>query len=133
MVVTSMKELHDLEEAMRHDGDQGGAVSCNGSSDGSNFEGGCSSDASTTNPNMTKTDGKSATSESSTLARSETLAVNRSKLAVLFVLTVAAIGVGVATYIFTRNTETKDFEGQVSTVAVEHYPSWCHDVKFFVN
>ncbi|CAB9497225.1 Receptor-type guanylate cyclase gcy [Seminavis robusta] len=62
---------------------------------------------------------KSATSESSTLARAETLAVNRSKMLVLLVLTLAAIGVGIATYLFTKQTETHEFESKFHDFAIE--------------
>ena len=60
---------------------------------------------------MTTTQDKS--SESSTLARAETIAVNRTKMLVLLVLSVAAIGVGLATYFVSRNVETLEFESQV--------------------
>ena len=53
-------------------------------------------------------------SESSTLARAETAAVRRSKILVLFVLTLAAIGVSAGTYVFARQAETKEFHDKVS-------------------
>ena len=69
-------------------------------------------DDSTTSFGTTKKGGESS-SESSTLARAETTAVNRSKMLVLLVLSVAAVGVGVATYIFATTTEQNDFKQQV--------------------
>ena len=61
----------------------------------------------------TNKDNTQTSSESSTLAKAETLAVNRSKLLLLFVLALAAIGVGIATYIVTRASETREFETKV--------------------
>jgi len=108
-MVQSMKELHDLEATMTRDGVPDGDSSNGGSASAYDIE---SSVASTTTPSCSK--GPNNSSESSTsLARDETKAVNRSKLAVLFVLTLAAIGVGTATYFFAYNTETNEFEGQV--------------------
>ena len=53
------------------------------------------------------------TSESSTLAKQETILVQRTKMLVIFVLCLAACAVGVATFIFTSNSERKDFESKV--------------------
>lgn len=64
-----------------------------------------------TTGDVTQTGGSS--SESSTLAKAETAAVQRSKLLVLFVLTLAAIGISAATYIFVRAAETQEFEDKV--------------------
>jgi uncharacterized protein HemX len=52
-------------------------------------------------------------SESSTLARDETTAVNRSKMLVLLILALAACGVSAGTYVFAQQAETKEFQGQV--------------------
>jgi len=54
-----------------------------------------------------------STEESSTLAKAETRAVNRSKMLVLAVLFMAATAVGAATYVFAQNSEQKDFQQQV--------------------
>lgn len=51
--------------------------------------------------------------ESSSLAKAETRAVNRTKLLVLLVLFAAASAVGVATYLYAANTEQKQFEEKV--------------------
>jgi len=73
---------------------------------------------------VTQTGGSS--SESSTLAKAETAAVQRSKLLVLFVLTLAAIGISVATYIFVRAAETQEFEDKFHDYALE-MESLIHD------
>ena len=113
-----MKELHALEETMRNEGKHPhDDDSCAGSSSAGSGHEVVDSDVSlsTTNKQSTANGEEDKTdSESSTLARRETTAVNRTKLAVLFVLALAAVGVGVATYIFATNTETKDFEERVS-------------------
>jgi len=72
--------------------------------------------ASTINGDNTTKGGESS-SESSTLAKQETRAVARSKMLVLLVLLLAAIGTGIATYIFAHNTETKEFESKVSKLS----------------
>ena len=56
---------------------------------------------------------QNSSEESSSLAKAETLRVRRSKLLVLMVLFLAAAAVGVATYIYTRNTENATFETKV--------------------
>ena len=113
-MVKSMKELHALEATMRNEGNILDNNSCHSSSVGSGHEV-VSSEASLSTTNKQSTvNGDKSESESSTLARKETEAVNRTKLAVLFVLALAAIGVGIATYIFAHNSETKEFEARVS-------------------
>ena len=54
-----------------------------------------------------------SSSSGETLARTETKAVNRSKLLVYLALLFAAAGVGTATYIFARREETDHFHGEV--------------------
>jgi hypothetical protein len=79
------------------------------------------SSGTTTNFDSTSNTPKETTqtsSESSTLARAETAAVNRSKMLVLFVLTLAAISVSIATYLFARKSETKEFEEKVRYVEI---------------
>ena len=103
-----MRDLADLEGnelvSNHRDDDEEAEASSSGTT--TNF------DSST---NTTPKD--NSTTQSSTLARTETRAVNRSKILVLFVLTLAAISVSVATYFFTKKTEKKEFEGKVSTVS----------------
>lgn len=113
-----MKELHALEETMLQEGKHHDNNSCADSSNAGSVHELLDSEVSLSTTNKQSTaNGETAKSdsESSTLARRETTAVNRTKLAVLFVLGLAAVGVGVATYIFARNTETKDFEERVRT------------------
>ena len=57
---------------------------------------------------------QNSSEESSSLAKAETRAVNRTKLLVLAVLFLAASAVGVATYLYARNTEQEEFEVKVS-------------------
>ena len=75
--------------------------------------GGLIDDSTTSAAGITKKTNESS-SESSTLARAETAAVNRTKMMVLGVLFMAAAGVGVATYLFATNTEQNDFKQAVS-------------------
>jgi len=69
---------------------------------------------SSTTMHSRKTGENNTESESSTLARRETTAVNRSKMLVLLALFLAATAVGVATYIFARNSEQNTFQQKVS-------------------
>lgn len=106
-----MKSLTDVLEAGADD-DSVASSGIDGSlSSAEGFKDGESSSFQTSTKKET-----SNTSESSTLARSETRAVNRSKLMVLAVLAVAAMGVGFATFSFTRASETNQFESKVRDI-----------------
>ena len=59
-----------------------------------------------------------SSSSGETLARTETKAVNRSKLLVYLALLFAAAGVGTATYLFTCREETAHFQSAVSVEVV---------------
>lgn len=62
---------------------------------------------------------KENSSESSTLAKAETRAVNRTKMLVLFVLFCAAAAVAIATYILARHSENQVFEQKFHDFAIE--------------
>ena len=102
MAKSTLRDLKDLEAAVEDDN------SVKSENSESAF------DSSTTTKTPTNGDkSQNQSSESSTLARAETRAVNRSKMVVLFMLCVAAAGVGAATFVFARNSETKEFENKV--------------------
>ena len=87
--------------------------SSHSSSGPSNAQDHTSSSFNTSTNTTTNNKDSTQTSESSTLAKAETRAVNRTKLLVLAVLSIAAMGVGFATYWFTRQSETHEFENKV--------------------
>jgi hypothetical protein len=73
----------------------------------------------------TKPSARETESESSTLARQETLMVQRTKLLVLLILTLAACAIGAFTYMFTSNAEQVTFEEKVRAyVIMTNYSSF---------
>ena len=113
-----MKELRQLESTMNETGNDDDAMSqaSSSSASSSGIEKMNNDNSSSSLRSSTNKGEATQTSESSTFAKEETRAVNRSKLLVLAVLSIAAIGVGIATYMFARQSEIKEFENKVREI-----------------